>query len=119
MGLLVVSSMLMNQQSIFFGGGGAHVHGMWKFPHHSSDPSRCSDNAGCLTRCTTREHQQSIINKVSLNRNKHKTRLRIKCMTKIVATGGSQEPNMSYLGKLVQYLLNRLLSDFIDSNHHE
>ena len=48
----------------FFVGGG-HACGMQKFPSqglknpsHSSDPSCCSENAGCLTRCTTREHPE-------------------------------------------------------------
>ena len=42
---------------LFFG----HTCSMWKFPsqrsnpHHSRDPSCCSDNAGSLTYCTTRE----------------------------------------------------------------
>ena len=38
-----------------------HAHSMWKFlgqgsnPHHSSNPSRCNDNARSLTHCTKRE----------------------------------------------------------------
>ena len=38
-----------------------HTHGMWKFPgqgsnsSHSSNPSRCSDNLGPFTCCTSRE----------------------------------------------------------------
>ena len=44
---------------IFFG----RTLGMWKFlrqgsnPCHSSDPSRCSDNAGSLNGCATRKLQ--------------------------------------------------------------
>ena len=37
------------------------LHDIWQFPsqglnlHHSSNPSRCSNNTGSLTHCTTRE----------------------------------------------------------------
>lgn len=40
-----------------------HVLGMYKFTpatdqtHHSSDPSHCGDNTGCLSCCTPRELQ--------------------------------------------------------------
>ena len=41
------------------------TYGMWKFlgqelnSSHSSDPSHCSDSAGSLTHCTTREIPRS------------------------------------------------------------
>lgn len=45
--------------SFFFGGGGGHIHGMWKFLGsnlpNSSYPDLCSDNARSLTPCAVRE----------------------------------------------------------------
>ena len=46
---------------LFFFFSFGHACGMWKFPgqglkpHHSINPSHCSDNARLLTRCITRE----------------------------------------------------------------
>ena len=42
-------------------------HGIWKFPgqeskpHHRSDPSHCSDNAGSLTFCAKREFLPQVV----------------------------------------------------------
>ena len=48
--------LAFDTQPAWYGGGYfGHPCNMWKFPGHSSDPSRCNNDERSLTRCATRE----------------------------------------------------------------